>query len=176
MRATQALIPLNPMKKTAVLTLLALVVIGLAVAQSSSSSGSARQAPELCSPSSINWKPGPGSLPPGAQFAVLEGDPAKDGPFTMRVKLPDGYKIPPHMHPGVEHITVLSGTFNLGTGDKFDKAKTQELVAGTFGFWPAGMKHFAWTKGETIVQLHGLGPWGVEYLNPADDPRKAAKK
>ncbi len=127
-------------------------------------------------PADIKWQDGPPSLPPGAKFAVLEGDPAKEGPFTMRLRVPDGYKIPPHVHPGVEHVTVISGSFNFGMGDKFDAKATQEFPAGTFGYWPPGMKHFVWVKGETIVQLHGIGPWKVEYVNPADDPRNKAKK
>ena len=106
------------------------------------------------------------------ETAVLFGDPAKEGPFTMRILMPDGYKIPPHIHPKTERVTVISGTFNFGMGDKFDQAATQELPAGAFGFWPAGMTHFAWAKGETVVQVHGVGPWGIEYVNPADDPRK----
>jgi quercetin dioxygenase-like cupin family protein len=89
----------------------------------------------------------------------------------MRLKLPDGYKIMPHTHPKVEHVTVISGTFNLGMGDKFDQASGREMPAGTFGHWPPGMKHFAWAKGETVVQLHGIGPWAINYVNPADDPR-----
>jgi len=124
-------------------------------------------------PNQIKWQDGPASLPAGAKFAVLAGDPAKEGSFTMRIRMPDGYKIPPHTHPAVEHVTVISGTFNFGMGDKFDQTATQEMAAGAFGFWPAGMKHFAWAKGETVVQVHGIGPWNIEYLNPADDPRKA---
>jgi len=93
----------------------------------------------------------------------------------MRLRFPDGYKIAPHTHPKIEHVTVISGTFNLGTGEVFDQAASQAMPAGTFGFWPAGMKHFAWAKGETIVQVHGVGPWGIEYVNPADDPRNAGK-
>jgi anti-sigma factor ChrR (cupin superfamily) len=123
-------------------------------------------------PDGLKWQDGPPSLPPGAKFAVLEGDPAKPGPFVFRVKVPDGYKIPPHTHPKPERVTVISGTFNLGMGDKFDQTKTEALSAGTYGTWPAGMKHFVWTKGETVVQFHGDGPWAIEYLNPADDPRK----
>ena len=122
--------------------------------------------------SEIKWKDGPGSLPAGAKFAVLEGDPSKEGFFTMRLWLPDGFKISPHTHPKVEHVTVISGTFNLGMGDKFDQTTTREMPAGTFGFWPADMKHFAWAKGDTILQLHGTGPWVITYVNPADDPRK----
>jgi rhodanese-related sulfurtransferase/quercetin dioxygenase-like cupin family protein len=125
----------------------------------------------LYSPDKIQWKPGPPSLPPGASIAVLEGDPTKEGPFVFRVKAPDGYRIPPHTHPKTERVTVIAGTFNIGMGDKFDASKTQAMPTGTYGHWPAGMKHFVWTKGETIVQFHGEGPWTINYLNPADDPR-----
>jgi quercetin dioxygenase-like cupin family protein len=120
----------------------------------------------------IKWQPGPPSLPSGAKVAVLEGDPTKEGPFTMRLMFPDGYKIPPHTHPKTERVTVISGMLNLGMGEKFDESAGHQLPAGTFGFWPAGMKHFAWASGETIIQLHGIGPWVINYLNPADDPRK----
>ena len=126
-------------------------------------------------PAEVKWKDGPGSLPAGAKFAVLEGDPAKEGPFVMRLWLPDGFRIPPHWHPKVERVTVVSGTFNLGMGEKFDQSATREMPAGTFGFWPAGMRHFAWAKGETVLQLHGTGPWMITYVNPADDPRGAKK-
>jgi hypothetical protein len=120
----------------------------------------------------VQWKAGPASLPAGAKFAVLEGDPTKEGAFTMRLWFPDGFKIPPHWHPKVEHVTVMSGTFNIGMGEKFDQAATHEMPAGTFGFWPAEMRHFAWAKGETVLQLHGIGPWMINYVNPSDDPRK----
>jgi len=123
----------------------------------------------------IKWKDGPASLPSGAKFAVLEGDPAKEGFFTMRLWLPDGFKIPPHWHPKVEHVTVISGTFNLGMGEKFDQSATREMPAGTFGHWAAGMRHFAWAKGDTVIQLHGIGPWMITYVNPADDPRNMKK-
>lgn len=123
----------------------------------------------------VNWKDGPGSLPKGAKFAILEGDPGKDGPFVMRIRVPDGYQIPPHWHPKVERITVISGSFNLGMGEKFDQSATREMAAGTFGFWPAGMRHFVWAKGETVIQLHGIGPWAITYVNPADDPRASKK-
>jgi len=117
------------------------------------------------------WKPGPASLPKGAMIAVLEGDPTKEGPFVFRVKIPDGYRVPPHTHPKTERVTVLSGTFNIGMGDKFDEKATKPMLAGTYGYWPAGMKHFVWAKGETVLQFHGMGPWSIQYLNPADDPR-----
>ncbi len=123
----------------------------------------------------IQWKDGPASLAAGAKFAVLEGDPSKEGFFTMRLWLPDGFKISPHWHPKVEHVTVISGTFNLGMGEKFDQTATRAMAAGTFGFWPAEMRHFAWVEGDTVVQLHGIGPWMITYVNPADDPRGMKK-
>ena len=129
----------------------------------------------LYPPTEVKWKDGPGSLPAGAKFAVLEGDPTKEGPFVMRLWFPDGFRIQPHWHPKVERVTVISGALNLGMGEKFDKSATRELPAGTFGFWPAGMRHFAWAKGETVLQLHGTGPWMITYVNPADDPRNAKK-
>lgn len=122
-------------------------------------------------PSEMKWRDGPASMQAGAKFAVLEGDPGKDGPFVMRLWFPDGFKIAPHTHPKVERITVISGTFNLGMGETFDASKTREMPAGTFGHWAADMRHFAWTKGETVLQLHGVGPWTITYVNPADDPR-----
>jgi quercetin dioxygenase-like cupin family protein len=125
----------------------------------------------LNTPDVVEWKDGPPSLPPGAQIAVLEGDPTKEGPFVFRVKAPDGYRIPPHTHPKTERVTVISGTFNIGMGDTFDAARTSAMPAGTYGYWEPGMKHFVWIKGETIVQFHGMGPWKIEYVNPADDPR-----
>jgi quercetin dioxygenase-like cupin family protein len=119
----------------------------------------------------IKWQDGPPSLPKGAMIAVLEGDPAKEGPFVLRVKLPDAYRVPPHTHPTTERVTVLSGTFYIGMGDKFDEKATREMPAGSYGHWPAGMKHFASVKGETVLQVHGTGPWSIQYVNPEDDPR-----
>jgi hypothetical protein len=123
-------------------------------------------------PDRLKWQEGPPSLPPGAKFAVLEGDPNKEGPFVFRVKVPDGYRIPPHTHPKPERVTVISGSFHIGMGETFDRAKGVAMPAGTYGTWPAGMKHFVWVKGETVVQFHGDGPWKIEYLNPNDDPRR----
>lgn len=118
----------------------------------------------------LKWS-NPEALPPGAKLAVLEGDPTQPGFFTMRVKLPANYRIPAHWHPVDEHVTVLSGTFNMGMGDKLDEKATKELPTGSFAVMPAGKHHFAWTKVETVVQLHGVGPWGINYINPNDDPR-----
>ncbi|HZY84904.1 MAG TPA: cupin domain-containing protein [Gemmataceae bacterium] len=120
----------------------------------------------------VQWRPGPPSLPKGALVALLEGDPAKEGPFVFRVKLPDGYRIAPHTHPKVERVTVLSGTLYIGMGARFDEKAGRAMPAGAYGHWPAGMRHFAWAKGETVIQLHGVGPWSIQYVNAIDDPRK----
>jgi quercetin dioxygenase-like cupin family protein len=129
--------------------------------------------PTLFSGTTVEWKDGPASLPRGAQMALLEGDPTQAGPFTMRLRFPDGFQIPPHWHTQMEHATVLAGTIHLGMGERFDRAATRPLPAGSFGFWPAGTRHFAWAEGETVLQLHGQGPWTVTYVDPADDPRNA---
>jgi quercetin dioxygenase-like cupin family protein len=90
----------------------------------------------------------------------------------MRLKFPAGYKIAPHTHPAIEHVTVLSGTFHIAAGDEFDQTKGKRLRVGSFVVMPTGMPHFAWASEETIIQLHSVGPWGVTYVNPDDDPRK----
>lgn len=126
----------------------------------------------IFAPDAIKWQSGPASLPQGARVAVLEGDPAKEGLFTLRLSIPDGYKIPPHSHPAVEHVTVIAGTFQIGMGDKFDESKLNPMTTGTFGFLAPNMNHFAMAKGNTVIQLHGVGPWQINYVNPEDDPRK----
>src|SRR5213083_3591472 len=123
----------------------------------------------------IEWKDGPAALPAGAKVAVLEGDPTKEGPFVVRLQFPDGYHIPPHTHPKTERVTVISGALYLATGESLDRNSAKKLPAGSFGYWPAGMKHTAWSEGETVIQLHGIGPWQINYVNPADDPRSAKK-
>src|SRR3981081_3061947 len=105
---------------------------------------------DLFETDAMKWRQGPPSLPKGAMIAVLEGNPTKEGPFVFRVKLPDGYRVPPHTHPQTERVTVISGTFNIGMGAKFDEKATKVMAAGAYGSWPAGMKHFVWTKGETV--------------------------
>ena len=127
-------------------------------------------------PEKVKWRKGPDSLPSGAEIAVLEGDPSKTGPFVFRVKVPDGYTIPPHTYPKAERVTVIAGTFHIAMSEKINKSAGQAMPTGSFGYWPAGMKHFAWVTGETIVQFHGNGPWQINYLNPADDPRNAGKR
>jgi quercetin dioxygenase-like cupin family protein len=123
----------------------------------------------------LKWGPASAKLPRGAQMAVLDGEPQKRGvPFTIRVKVPDGYSVPPHTHPTDEHLTVIQGTILLGMGETFDRAKLRELPAGSYATLPLGKPHFNLYKGETIVQLHGIGPYDIVYVNPADDPSKRA--
>ena len=124
-------------------------------------------------PDQIQWGAAPPGLPAGAQMAVLDGNPEKKGSFTVRLKMPAGYKIPPHTHPTTERVTVISGNGHLGMGAKFDEAAGQSLPPGGFVVLPAGMQHFAWATEETILQIQSEGPFKINYVNPADDPRKA---
>lgn len=120
----------------------------------------------------IPWSAGPASLPAGAQVTTLYGDASKEGLFAIRLKLPAGYVIPPHTHPRPEVVTVISGTFHLGMGEVADRTKTKALPAGSFFAFAPGMAHFAFMDEETVVQLNSIGPWGLNYVNPADDPRR----
>ena len=119
----------------------------------------------------ISWEDGPASLEPGAQMAVLEGDPSREELFTLRFKLPDGFRISPHWHPKFERLTVISGTFNLGHGERFDRNAAVRMPAGSYTTMPPEMRHFAFAEGETVIQLTSVGPWEIIYLNPLDDPR-----
>ena len=119
----------------------------------------------------ITWSAGPPSLPPGAEASVLYGDPAADGVFIMRLKLPRGFKIAPHTHPKPEILTVISGAFHIGMGEVADEAKAHKLPAGGFFAFDPGLAHFAHVEEETVVQLSSTGPWTINYINTADDPR-----
>jgi hypothetical protein len=153
------------------ISLIAMSSFGLAVAADQPASA-APNVPMVASPSDVKWGPAPPVVPAGAQAAVLDGDPFKEGsPYTLRLKMPDGYRIPPHFHPTDENVTVLSGTLGAGMGDKFDTKAGQYLKPGGFVRMPQGMHHYAWAKGPTIVQVHGVGPFAFTYVNPADDPR-----
>jgi quercetin dioxygenase-like cupin family protein len=119
-------------------------------------------------PRELHW--GPSALP-GVQIAVLSGNPDKTGePFVIRIKTKDGTKIPPHWHPTDEHITVLQGLFAVGVGEKFESSRLQDLAPGTYAFMPKQVRHFACSKGETIAQVHGIGPFQIIWVNPADVP------
>jgi anti-sigma factor ChrR (cupin superfamily) len=132
-------------------------------------------ADHIVTPAALTWAPGPPSMPKGAEVAGLGGDMSKKGSeYTVRLRLPDGWKIPPHFHPAEEHVTVLQGAFSMGMGDTFDEAALKEMPVGAFHQIPKGVHHYGLAKGETVLQLHGVGPWGITYVNPADDPAKAA--
>ena len=128
----------------------------------------------VLTPKELKWADVP-SLPKGAKAALIEGPMSEAGPFMVRLKFPANYKLPPHWHNNIEHVTVLSGTLNMGIGDKFDQKKTHALGPGHVSIMQPKTKHYAWTKVETIAQVHGIGPWEVTYVNPDDDPRKNAK-
>jgi hypothetical protein len=123
----------------------------------------------------IQWGPAPPQLPKGAQVAVLAGDPGKAGLYIIRAKMPDGYSIPAHWHRKAENVTVISGTFNVGMGDKLDKAKGEALGPGGFFLASPKMRHYAWASGETVVEVSGIGPFDITYVDPKDDPSKMAK-
>lgn len=138
----------------------------------SAASALAQSGHKMVKPEELKWGDVP-SLPKGAKLAVIEGPMNQAVPFTVRLKFPANYTIPAHFHPAVERVTVLSGEFNMGVGEKFDKAKGHALKPGGMMILEPKTPHFAWTtKSETVVQLHGIGPWAVTYVNPADDPRK----
>jgi mannose-6-phosphate isomerase-like protein (cupin superfamily) len=122
-------------------------------------------------PDQVKYAPAPPFLQPGAQLAVLEGNPMADsGDFTIRLKMPDGYRIAPHYHPARENVTVLSGTLKVGMGDQFDATKMMSFGAGSFAYLDPSMHHYAAASGETVIQIHGASPVKLIYINPADDP------
>ncbi len=126
----------------------------------------------LLTPAELKWGPAPPGLPAGAQVAVLDGDPSKSGSFAIRVKFPDGYRVPPHWHPTDESVTVISGTLLAGMGDTLDEKGATALPAGGFTKLPSRMHHFVIAKGATEIQVSGMGPFAITYVNPKDDPRK----
>jgi len=149
------------------------LALGLALAAGLvSAAQEAQHARTIYTPEQFTWQDGPPSLPEGAQFAIVEGDPSKEGYFALRLRMPDGYRIPPHWHPVHERVTVISGSFQLGHGDRFDAQATQALGAGSYFSLPPKSRHFAYVKGATIIQLNSIGPWEINYVNPGDDPRR----
>jgi hypothetical protein len=126
----------------------------------------------IVTPQEVAWTAAPPILPQGAEAALLYGDPSQEGPFVLRLKLPNNYHIPPHTHPKPELVTVLSGTFKLGMGEQADEAKAQSLAAGTFVGLEPGTRHFVYADEETVIEISTVGPWSLSYLNPEDDPRQ----
>lgn len=122
-------------------------------------------------PADMAWTDGPSLLPSGSRIAVLSGDPSKQAPFVFRLRFPAGYQIPAHTHSIPELVTVVSGTLNFGLGDRLDRGATQPLIAGAFVDIPAGVAHYAWTDTDVVIQVHGVGPFDIMYVDPASDPR-----
>ncbi len=162
------------MRRFLTLGLIMVVAIGL-VRGDNGKDGKEKHTDEhvVVKPADIKWGPAPPGLPPGAEAAVLSGDPSKAGGlYTLRAKLPDGYVVPPHWHGSDENVTVLKGTLLIGKGMKLEADHFQELTVGSFMRMPKEMRHYAKAKGETIIQVHGVGPFDITYVNAADDPRK----
>lgn len=121
-------------------------------------------------PGTIQWGPAPAVLPAGAEIAVLQGDPGKAEPFTVRLRFPSGYRIAPHTHPTAENVTVIKGTFLAGMGTSFVERDLRTYGRDGFVSLPAAHPHYAMARGQTIVQVHAIGPFAIEYVNPADNP------
>jgi ketosteroid isomerase-like protein len=129
----------------------------------------------MLAPGDLKWGDGPPSLPPGAKMTVVQGDPTQAQAFVVRAQVPAGYKVPPHWHPGVENLTILSGTVALGMGETFDESKMTPVPVGGYASLPAEMRHYFMAKTASTFQVHGMGPFVVNYVNPADDPSKQQK-
>lgn len=130
-------------------------------------------APQGTEVAAIKWGPAPSALPKGGKMAGLSGDPGKSGPFTVRLKMPIGYKIAPHQHPHSERVTVISGELRFGSGEKFDEPNARKLGPGGFVDLPPNAYHYAFATVDTVIQISAEGPFGIRYANPADDPSKA---
>jgi quercetin dioxygenase-like cupin family protein len=157
------------MNRRNILNITAMSMVGLALL-SGSAIGQGEH--KLTPPQDIKWGPAPPSVPAGAQAAVLYGDPSKEGMFVFRLKTPKDYHIAPHTHPKPEIVTVLSGTVRLGMGETADRAKAQVLPAGSLFALHPGMVHYYYADEDTVIQLQSTGPWGINYVNPKDDPRQ----
>jgi len=147
-------------------------MLGFALLVVTTATAPAQQMPAPINADDVKWATAPNLLPAGAQIAVVSGDPLKDGLYVIRLKFPANYKLPAHNHPTTEYVTVISGDFHIGMGDKLDLQKGQSLRAGGYAEAPARMNHYAWSTSETVVQVHGQGPFAITYVDPADDPRK----
>lgn len=156
--------------------ILAALMAGAVVACGSAALAEMVGAQKIFQPQDIKWGPGPAALPAGAESAVLYGDPAKEGMFAMRIKAPKGYRIPPHSHHQPELVTVISGKFTLGLGKTPDRATVQTLPAGALAVTPPGVAHYVFVDEDTVVQINAMGPWGLDYVEPKDDPRKQKAK
>ena len=159
------------MKRRTISIAISLFVTNVCFTQQAKDSKSSGHA--LVNPDQIKWQPAGPSLPPGAQLAVLDGDPSQaDAMYAVALKMPSEYRIPPHFHPMDAGVVVVKGTFMMGLGDKVVESRAHALPIGTYMRMSKGVRHFEWTKSETIVYIYGQGPLDTIYVNPADDPRK----
>ncbi len=163
------------MKRNLCLGLLLLALAGYFwLKPSKGASSVAAAAPRnIFTPDAVQFGPAPAFVPAGAQLAVLEGNPmGSSGDYTVRLKMPDGYRFPPHFHPKRENVTVISGTFKVGMGDHFVESAMSSFPAGSFAYLDPDMHHFAEASGEVVVQIHGEAPLQITYVNPQDDPSR----
>lgn len=147
-----------------------LAILGLAALPVSAAGETGEH--KLLAPQDIEWGPAPPSLPAGAQAALLYGDPGKEGIFAFRARVPKDYYIPPHTHPRAEIVTVISGTVRLGMGTGGDRDEARILPAGSFFALMPDMAHYFFADEESVIQLNSSGPWGIDYVDANDDPRK----
>jgi len=168
---------MKPTWTVAMMGVVSCAIAGLASAQGTPPAAAPAPAPapehKVTAPDAIKWGDAPPILPKGAKLAVLYGDPSKEGLFIVRLKMPANYKIMPHWHPTDENVTVLSGAFAIGMGDKLDP-KAKVMPVGKFFSMPATMHHFAFSTKETVIELSAMGPLALTYINPDDDPSKTA--
>ena len=162
------------MKKIIISGSVIVAAVALALAAEEANKSAASTEHRMMKPADLKWGDMPPGLPPGAKMAVLNGDPTQAGPFTVRLKAPAGYKVAPHTHPTAERVTVISGSFKIGMGEKAD-GPAEEMGPGSYVVLPPNMAHFVKGGTEAIVQIDSEGPFQINYINPADDPRGAKK-
>jgi hypothetical protein len=155
---------------TAVTAFVAVLAVGASAQQPTGTAGTTTTPHVMTGPGDVHWGPAPDAFPAGAELAVLDGDPAT-GPFTVRLKAPDGYRVPPHWHPTDENVTVLEGTLMMGMGEQFSEDALRPIVVGGFANTPQGVRHYVVTQGPTVIQISGIGPFAITYVNSSDDPR-----
>lgn len=155
------------MRRIAMLTVASGILATTAI---SSATAQSHEEHKMFTPQDVKWSPGPPSLPAGAEVAALYGDATKEEMFALRIKVPKGYRVPPHTHPKPEIATVLSGTVRLGMGDK-----DHVFPAGSFYATPSGMVHYFAADEDAVVQVNSTGPWGITYVDPKDDPRQKSR-
>ena len=164
------------MKKFIVLISAVIGAAAFVFAAEQSASPAATTEHRVMKPGDLKWNDTPPGLPAGGKMAVLNGDPTQAGPFTVRLKAPAGYKVMPHTHPTAERLTVISGTFKIGMGEKFDEKSMQQMTPGSYIVLPPNMAHYAkGAGGNSVVQIDSEGPFQINYVNPSDDPRNAKK-